>query len=112
MPILHADYSSLNHEAKAEAIGIKPEYIPIIIKSFFQESIEILDKLQKSIESKEYESIRAYAHAIKGSAGNIDFKEIYEMAKEMEEAAAKSSEEFDYMLYCTAVKKAVLTISH
>lgn len=112
MSIVNADYSSLNHESMAESIGIKRAYIPIILKSFSEEGLLILDELKKSVDSGDYAGIRAHAHAIKGSAGNINFTEIYEMAKEMEEAASSLNDNFEYINYLNAIKDAILTISH
>ena len=110
MPIINADYSNINYEEMAVAIGLKSKHIPMLIGSFLEESVSILDALQESVTAKNYEQIKSNAHAIKGSAGNLRFNEVYEMSKEVEFAGANVIEDFDYEGYVTAIKSAVGTI--
>ena len=111
MAILNPDYSSLNHEEMAAAIGLKAKHIPMLLGSFLEESIVILQNLEIAIKDNNYESIKLYAHSIKGSAGNLKFNEIYEISKEVELAASNSDVNFDYNLYFKAIKGAIETIS-
>ncbi len=111
MLVLNVDYSNLDYDNLALSIGVKTRYIPMIVESFLKETESILQILEKSIETKDYDKIRSSAHAIKGSAGNIKLDEIYEMAREMELEAAQKNSEFDYKLYLDAIKSAVDTIS-
>ena len=111
MSITNPDYTNLDHEAMAKAIGLKVKHMPILIESFLEESDPILEKLQLAVESQDYATIRAAAHSIKGSAGNLRFSELAEMAKELEHAGDKSDTSFEYMLYLEAMKKAILTIN-
>lgn len=111
MLALNVDYSTLDYDDLARSIGVKNRYIPMIVESFLKETELILESLEESIESKNYDKIRSNAHAIKGSAGNIKLNEIYEMAMELELESAKKSSEFDYKLYFDAIKNAVGTIS-
>ncbi len=111
MSILTVDYSSLDHEEMAKAIGLKTKYIPMLIGSFLDESNPILESLQEVIQAKDYAQIKMQAHSIKGSAGNLRFNEIYEMAKDMELSAADSDSDFEYEKHLSAIKKAVATIS-
>ncbi len=110
MAILSADYTNINHDEMAAAIGLKPKHIPMLIGSFLEESVGILDALGSAISSKDFDAIKAQAHAIKGSAGNLRFNEIYEMAKEVEFAGSDSVSDFDYDGYFSAIKDAVATI--
>ena len=112
MPLLTADYSNLNHEEMATSIGLKAKHIPMLIASFMEESVSILNELKESISVKDYDKIKSNAHAIKGSAGNLRFNEVYEMAKEMEFAAADSREDFDYTSYLEAIQAALETVSN
>ena len=111
MPILDADYSRVNHEDMARAIGLKPKHIPLLIANFIEESASIMKSLKDAIEAKDYEKIRSSAHAIKGSAGNLKFNEVYEMARDVEFAAAKGESDFEYEAYFEALKTAIGTIS-
>jgi len=110
MPITSPDYSTLNHEDMAIAIGLKIKHIPILIESFLEETIPIIERIQEAINSKDYVAIQANAHSIKGSSGNLHFTELYEMAKEIELSATAKNDSFDYSLYLNAIKDAIATI--
>ena len=110
MPILNADYSSLNFDEMAAAIGLKPKHMPMLIGSFLDESTSIMQSLSDAINSNDFTSIKTHTHSIKGSAGNLKFTEIYEMTKEMELSAGDSNSDFDYKGYFEAVKSAISTI--
>ena len=110
MPIAHPDYSNINQEEMAAAIGLKAKHIPLLIGSFLEESAPILENLQTAIASKEYDAIKSLSHSIKGSAGNLRFNEVYEMTKEMEFAGSNANTAFEYQVYFDAVKTAISTI--
>ncbi|MDQ1244579.1 MAG: hypothetical protein QG565_919 [Campylobacterota bacterium] len=111
MPILDADYSRISHEDMASAIGLKTKHIPLLIANFIEESASIMEALKNAIEARDYEKIRASAHSIKGSAGNLKFNEIYEMARDVEFAGAKEESDFAYEPYFEAIRDAIGTIS-
>ncbi len=110
MSIQNADYSNINFDEMAASIGLKPKHIPMLIGSFLEESVTILSNLEIAINSNDYTAIKTHAHSIKGSAGNLKFNEIYEMAREIELSATESNSSFDYSTYFEAVKSAVATI--
>jgi len=110
MPITNPDYSTINQEDMAKAIGLKAKHIPMLVGSFLDESNPILETLTTAISVNDYESIKSAAHSIKGSAGNLRFNELYEMTKEMELAAGANDSSFEYSAYLDAVKTAVSTI--
>ena len=110
MSILTVNYSNINHEEMAAAIGLKAKHIPMLVGSFLEESVSILKTLEQAVSSNDYGQIKNSAHAIKGSAGNLRFTEVYEMAKEMEFAGAESKSDFDYKGYLEAIKTAIATI--
>jgi HPt (histidine-containing phosphotransfer) domain-containing protein len=110
MPIQNADYSDINLDEMAASIGLKPKHMPMLIGSFLEESVGIMDALSGAIDSKDFTAIKINAHSIKGSAGNLKFNEIYEMAKEMEHSADKSDTEFDYSSCFEAIKSSITTI--
>ena len=110
MAIVNADYSNLNFDEMAAAIGLKPKHMPMLIGSFLEEAGPILTAIETAIESGDYAEIKLRAHSIKGSAGNLKFNEVYEMAKEMEFAGGESNANFDYNGYLKAISKAVATI--
>lgn len=110
MAVLNADYSNLNYDEMAAAIGLNAKHMPMLIGSFMEESTSIMDSLGEAISNKDFTGIRSHAHSIKGSAGNLKFNEIYEMSREMELAASDNNEEFEYETYFEAIKTAMATI--
>ena len=110
MAIQTADYSNLDLNEMAAAIGLKPKHMPMLIGSFLDESGGIVTSLETAISSNDFTAIKAYAHSIKGSAGNLKFNEIYEMTREMEHSAENSDASFDYTGHLAAVKSAMATI--
>jgi len=110
MPIKNPDYSSLNYDDMAEAIGLKVKHIPILLSSFLEESTPIITKIKEATASSDFTTIKASAHSLKGSAGNLKFDAIYEMAREIELASADNDTSFAYEEYIGAVKKAMDTI--
>jgi len=110
MPITNPDYSNINQEEMAAAIGLKAKHVPLLVGSFLEEATPILEKLQEAIEAKDYDAIKSTAHSIKGSAGNLRFTEVYDMTKEMEFAGDKKEASFDFDAYFEAVKNAIGTI--
>ena len=111
MPITNPDYSNLNSDELAAAIGLKAKHIPLLVASFLEEANPLLETLKNAIEEREYKTIRSAAHSIKGSSGNLRFNELYEMSKEMELAAAAGDAYFEYENYLTAISQAIATIS-
>ena len=89
-------YANLNADDLAAKIGLNVKHIPILIQSFTQESATILENLQKAITEKDYEQIAQHAHSIKGSAGNLKFDDVYELAKEVEASANDKNDSFPY----------------
>ncbi len=110
MPIQNADYTSLNLDEMAAAIGLKPKHMPMLIGSFLEESTSIMEALGTAISTNDFAGIKSHAHSIKGSAGNLKFNEVYEMCREIEAAATNSDASFDYQGYYDAVTSAVSTI--
>lgn len=110
MPIQNPDYSDLSYDEMASSIGLKPKHIPLLVGSFLDESTSIMEALEVAIRSNDLNAIRSNAHSIKGSAGNMKFAEVYEMAKEMEHSAADANVDFDYKGYFEAIRSAIATI--
>ncbi|QSZ40697.1 Hpt domain-containing protein [Sulfurimonas aquatica] len=110
MPITNPNYDKLDYEKMAETIGLKAKHIPVLMGSFLEESAKILARLESAVEPLDFESLKLESHSMKGSAGNLLFKEIYEMAKEIEIAAEESDASFPYKAYHDAIKDAISTI--
>jgi HPt (histidine-containing phosphotransfer) domain-containing protein len=104
------DYSEINFDEMAASIGLKPKHLPMLIGVFLEESVTILNNLELAIKSRDYPSIKLHAHSLKGSSGNLKFNELYEMAKEMEFAAAEENEAFEYSRYLEVVQNGINTV--
>lgn len=111
MSILEVNYSNINYDEMAVSIGLKPKHIPLILSSFISETTTLLNVLKEHVNTMDSDKIRACAHAIKGSAGNLKFNEIYEIAKEMEAACLEERNDFKYEVYIEAIERAIKTIS-
>ncbi len=65
------------------------ELMALVLDSFFQEIIELLDNLDHAVAKNDAEAIRIAAHAIKGSAANVNAEQLKETAFALETAAKK-----------------------
>jgi len=104
-------YANLSAEEMAEKIGLNAKHIPVLIQSFTEESVGILEQLEEAISSNNYAEISSTAHSIKGSSGNLKFTEMYELAKEVELSAKDSKADYPYAEACASIKQAIQTIS-
>ncbi len=111
MAILSGDYTNLNYEEMAAAIGLKPKHMPMLLASFVEEAGSAIEQVQNAITSNDFTALAAQAHAIKGSAGNLRLNELYEMTKDMELSAKANDTSFDYQGHLDAVKCLMDTIT-
>ncbi len=94
----------------ASILGIPEKHIPMLVNAFLEEAGAIFDDLFATIDAKEYEKVALHSHSIKGSAANLRFNEISELAKSMEFAAKESDASFDYQTTATQLKSLVDSI--
>jgi len=111
MKLMIPDYSSVDYNDVAAQIGLKPKHMPMLVGSFLEESEANLSKMFAAIKTGEFKTIEETAHSIKGSAGNLRFNEVAEMAKAMEFAAKASDMGFAYEEYYAAIEQAIATIA-
>lgn len=104
------NYGSINAEEMATKIGLNVKHIPILVENFISESIQIIASLEAAIAQKDYTEIGNTAHSIKGSAGNLKFDEMYDLAKEVEFSAKGEKEDYPYQAACVSLKNAILSI--
>ena len=105
------DLSGIDYEELAAKMGIKPKHIHRLIESFISEATLSLAKLKEAIACKDYKQIEACAHSIKGSAGNMQFNDMYEMARLVELSAIAQEGDFAYEEYYLTIKQGLETIS-
>lgn len=103
-------YGHIDAEEMAAKIGLNVKHIPILVQSFVDESTQIIASLETAIVQKDYTEIGNTAHSIKGSAGNLKFDEMYELAKEIELTAKEAKEDYPYEAACVSLKNAILSI--
>lgn len=94
----------------ASVLGISEAHIPLLVGSFLDESKEILEKLFVAVEARNYEEITLHAHSIKGSAANLRFDEITEVAKAIELSAKAEDTAFAYEARSKEVKALIESI--
>jgi len=104
-------YNNISAEQMAAKIGLNVKHIPILVQSFTDESRIIIEQMETAINTKDHNEISNAAHSIKGSAGNLKFDEIYELAKEVELSAKAGKEDYPYGEACMSLKKSIESIS-
>jgi len=87
----------VNIEKKSEEIGLKPEFVKMLFDAFVQESAQILKNLQEATLKKDFDAIERHAHSFKGSSGNLQLNEMYELSKSIEFAAKDKKVDFNYI---------------
>jgi signal transduction histidine kinase/CheY-like chemotaxis protein/HPt (histidine-containing phosphotransfer) domain-containing protein len=89
---LHIDMNYLK-----ATLMLEEDQIEYLLGIYHQKMEQLLLKLIKGIEKKEYEEIAFVAHAIKGSSANFRFDELSRLSCVIESAAAEKEEEFDFI---------------
>ncbi len=80
----------------AQNIGIKEKHVALLLQTFKDECEGMMTGLKQAISDKNMTDIASYAHAIKGSAGNLRFSELSQLAKSVENAAKGADSGFAY----------------
>lgn len=80
----------------ASVLGISEAHIPLLVGSFLDESKGIVENLLSAVVAKDYPGMTLHAHSIKGSAVNLRFNDISELAKSIELAAKAEDSSFAF----------------
>jgi len=104
-------YANIDAEDMAAKIGLNVKHIPILVQSFLDEGATIMTQMLAAINDNDYEKISMTAHSIKGSAGNLKFDAIYDLAKEVELSAKDAKTDYPYGEACTSLQTAINSIS-
>ncbi len=70
-----------------ERFGNDEELAGIILDAFLQEAPGLVEELKALVPGEDHESIRACAHALKGSAANVNAEQLTETAFTLERLA-------------------------
>ncbi|MCH9813427.1 MAG: Hpt domain-containing protein [Epsilonproteobacteria bacterium] len=96
----------MNIEQIAQTLGFETEEIFMLLEMFLENANDSMHLLESSIKQNDYEEIKNAAHAIKGSAANLLFEEITQIAGEIE-VAAKSKDPMDYTRHFVKLQEAL-----
>jgi CheY-like chemotaxis protein len=105
------DPEMIDYEVLAAQTGVKSKHIPRLIQSFITEAMQMCDHYEEAIVAKNYGEIAHCAHSIKGSAGNMQFTEVYEIAKHVERRMQMQDEAFAYAQYLKSIREGIAAIS-
>lgn len=72
-----------------ERFGDDEELIRIVLDAFVQEVPELIENMKTAIGQEEAETVRSYAHALKGSAANVNADILKEIALRLEQDATR-----------------------
>ena len=87
------DISQLNgaqrfNKAKLfERFGNDEELIQVVLDAFLEEAPELIVKIKTALDNGDTDLIKAHAHALKGSAANVNADILKEMALRLEQDA-------------------------
>lgn len=72
---------------------IDSDYVKVILELFIKNTPEVLEKLQKACEDKDWDGLYRTAHFIKSSLAVIKVEKMYHLASELELNAKFDQEE-------------------
>ncbi|WP_200414411.1 Hpt domain-containing protein [Arcobacter sp. FWKO B] len=93
----------------ADELDFEIQDVKMLFNLFITNSLEMISKLKQYAKEKKYEQLYISAHALKGSASNLLFDEIYNKAKEIE-IKAQNNEEVDYTQEIQAIENIILEL--
>jgi len=74
-------------EKLAENLGLEKEDFTELFELYVQTTSSDLEGLRAALNSGESEEVHKKSHSIKGSSGNLALKELYELAREIDDRA-------------------------
>ncbi len=83
------DSMRFNKEQLWERFGHDGDMIQEILASFFQETPDLLSDLADAVEKLDIQAVSSCAHALKGSAANVNADRLKDLALSLEQDAAK-----------------------
>jgi signal transduction histidine kinase/CheY-like chemotaxis protein/HPt (histidine-containing phosphotransfer) domain-containing protein len=83
----------IDKESLLERVMDNHELASLLIEQFNTDGQEMLSGVRSAFEQEDFETLRKRAHALKGTAANISFISMQEVALELEQAAASRNTE-------------------
>jgi len=99
----------VNMEEIKEALQLPDEILKKLLLKYSDTIDTIISTLRESVKKGDFDEISEIAHSIKGSAGNLHFKQLQTLALKIENSA-KLHEEIDYVAMVDSVEKIVFQI--
>ena len=81
----------MNFKQFAETLGLDEEEFMELAELFLDTCASDLDKMTAAVIDVNPEEVSKAAHSIKGAAGNLGFKELSDIAKEIEHNAQEGN---------------------
>ena len=78
--------TELDTEAGIRNMGGDPELYLEVLKEYFKENSDTLEKLDSAIKSKDYKGAAQIIHKIKGSSGSVGATSVHSVSREFQEA--------------------------
>ncbi|MCX7970854.1 MAG: Hpt domain-containing protein [Negativicutes bacterium] len=70
-----------------EEMGLDPDDMKEIFDDYFREVKTVLDQIGPAVDAGDAAQLKALLHNVKGSSGNLQMQEVYELAAKLEKAA-------------------------
>ncbi len=77
----------INLEKISQQLGFEEEEVQMLLDMFYESTTQSMQTLKNAIETLDFETIKQEAHSIKGSAANLMLDDIFNISKEIEDAA-------------------------
>ncbi len=77
----------INLEKIARQLGFEMQEVQMLLEMFLETASLSMQSLEDAINAKDFESIKQEAHSLKGSAANLMLDDIFNISKELEDAA-------------------------
>ena len=79
----------MNFKKLAEDLGLEEDDFLEIVDLFIETTPSDLSKLESAADEGHVQNVVETAHSIKGASGNLGFRDMYDMAREIEMNAQK-----------------------
>ena len=97
--ILKSSDPILDEKDGIKRIGSNKELYLMVLKEYYAENKDVLDKLNLSVNERNYEDAVQIVHKIKGSSGNIGAKRLFTVASELQKILVTKDEAEIHRLY-------------
>ena len=88
---MNASQPSLNYVALKEVQGVMGDGSPLLVETFFTDSVKLLTAIQSALDEGNTDALRWAAHSFKGSAGNMSATALTALCHELEGLAFSST---------------------